>query len=111
MGKCKGGTCCVTPPYGGWGSRLDSTEGLHKIRKRYAHTTSTNNVQEKSSKVPRVVPCLKFNKGACLRTGDHEWKDMMLKHMCQYCFTTYGKVEQHARKDCCKAPKEQTKNM
>ena len=80
---------------------------VYKIRKRYSQTTSTNQVQEKGNKAPRVVPCLKFNKGACIRSGDHEWKDLMLKHMCQYCFATYGKVEQHACKDCWKAPKEQ----
>ena len=84
---------------------------LHKIRKRYAQTTSTTQVQEKASKSQKVVPCLKFNKGVCPRNGDHEWKELLLKHMCHFCYSSGGKIEYHARKDCWKAPKEVSKNM
>ena len=78
---------------------------VQKIRKRYAQMTATPS-QEKYSKSQKAVPCLRHNKGTCLRTSDHEWQNLMLKHMCQFCHTQFNKVEHHARKDCWKAPKE-----
>ena len=81
---------------------------IHKIRKRYAQTNSTTTSSEK--KPNKVVPCIKFNKGICSRGGDHEWQGLMLKHMCQFCFSSVNKIENHARKDCWKVPKESIKN-
>ena len=77
---------------------------IHKIRKRYAQTNSSASVSEK--KVSKIVPCIKFNKGICQKSGDHEWQGLMLKHMCQFCFQTFSRTEGHARKDCWKAQKE-----
>ena len=84
---------------------------VHRIRKRYAQTVSTTNIQDKNSKSSKVVPCLKYNKGTCLRGNDHEWQNLLLKHMCQYCHSTFNKVEHHPRKDCWKAPKEHPKKL
>ena len=78
---------------------------VQKIRKRVAQTTATQS-QEKYNKNQKAVPCLRYNKGTCLRTSDHEWQNLMLKHMCQFCHTQFNKVEHHARKDCWKATKE-----
>ena len=82
---------------------------VQKIRKRYAQTTATHS-QDKHSKSQKVVPCLRYNKGTCLRTSDHEWQNLILKHICQFCHTQFNKIEQHPRKDCWKAPKENSKN-
>ena len=30
-----------------------------------------------------MVPCIQFNKGTCTRNGEHEYKTMLLKHMCK----------------------------
>ena len=81
----------------------------HRIRKRYAQTVSNTNIQDKKSN--KVVPCLKYNKGTCFRDNDHEWQNLWLKHMCQYCHSTFNKVEHHPRKDCWKAPKENLKSI
>ena len=89
-----------------WGQAKE----VHKIRKRYAQTVSTTNIQDKNSRSSKVVPCLKYNKGTCLKSSDHEWQNLFLKHMCQYCHSTFNKVEHHPRKDCWKAPKENPKN-
>ena len=89
-----------------WGQAKE----VHKIRKQYAQTVSTTNIQDKNSRSSKVVPCLKYNKGTCLKSSDHEWQNLFLKHMCQYCHSTFNKVEHHPRKDCWKAPKENPKN-
>ena len=81
---------------------------IHKIRKCYAQTNITTTSNDK--KPNKVVPCIKFNKGICSRGGDHEWQGLMLKHMCQFCFSSVNKIENHARKDCWKVPKESLKN-
>ena len=81
---------------------------IHKIRKWYAQTNSTTTSSDK--KPNKVVPCIKFNKGICPRGGDHEWQGLMLKHMCQFCFSSVNKIENHARKDCWKVQKESVKN-
>ena len=81
---------------------------IHKLRARYAQTTASHSVQEK--KTLKVVPCLQYNKGTYQRTGDHEWKNLLLKHMCQFCFNNGGKVENHPKKDCWKGGRDQVKN-
>ena len=81
---------------------------IHKIRKRYAHTVVNSSVSDK--KVLKIVPCLKYNKGQCSRSSDHEWQNMLLKHMCTHCHNVLNKTEGHPRKDCWKAPKDQSKN-
>ena len=82
----------------------DITE-IHKLRTRYAQTHSTQGVPDKTKSL-KVVPCLQFNKGMCNKLGDHEWKNLLLRHMCQFCYNTHNKVESHARKDCWKAGKD-----
>ena len=81
---------------------------IHKLRARYAQTHSTQGVSEKAKSL-KVVPCLQFNKGSCNKLGDHKWKHLLLRHMCQFCFNTHNKVESHAKKDCWKASKEMPK--
>ena len=82
---------------------------IHKIRKRYAHTVANSTSIDKN-KVLKIVPCLKYNKGQCSRSSDHEWQNMLLKHMCTHCHNVLNKTEGHPRKDCWKAPKDQSKN-
>ena len=74
---------------------------VQKIRKRYAQTTSAQSVPDKSKSL-KMVPCIQFNKG---RNTEHEYKNMLLKHMCQYCFSQNSKIESHAKKDCWRASK------
>ena len=81
---------------------------INKIRKRYAQTNATTTLNDK--KPNKVVPCIKFNKGMCTRGTDHEWQGLLLKHMCQFCFNSFNKIENHARKDCWKDQKENGKN-
>ena len=82
---------------------------IHKLRTRYAQTHSIQGVSDKAKNL-KVVPCLQFNKGSCNKLGDHEWKNLLLRHMCQFCHNTHNKVESHARKDCWKAGKDMSKN-
>ena len=82
---------------------------IQKIRKRYAHTVANATSVDKN-KVLKIVPCLKYNKGQCSRSNDHEWQNMLLKHMCTHCHNVLNKTEGHPRKDCWKAPKDQSKN-
>ena len=82
---------------------------IHKIRKRYAHTVANSTSNDKN-KVLKIVPCLKYNKGQCSRSSDHEWQNMLLKHMCTHCHNVLNKTEGYPRKDCSKAPKDQSKN-
>ena len=65
---------------------------IQKIRKRYAQTTSAQSGPDKSKSL-KVLPCIQYNKGTCNRSSEHEWKNMLLKHMCQYCFTQNNRVE------------------
>ena len=81
---------------------------VQKIRKRYAQTTSANSVPDKSKSL-KMVPCIQFNKGTCNRNGEHEYKNMLLKHMCQFCFSQSNKIESHAKKDCWRASKDASK--
>ena len=85
-----------------WVLTWSQVKEVYKIRKRYVQTVSTTNIQEKNSK---------SNKGTCLRNNDHEWQNLFLKHMCQYCHSMFNKVEPHPRKDCWKAPKEMSKKL
>ena len=87
-----------------WSNRPE----IHKLRARYAETTASQSISEK--KVSKVVPCLQFNKMTCQRVGDHEWKNLLLKHMCQFCFNSNNKVENHTKKDCWKGGRDQAKN-
>ena len=82
---------------------------IQKIRQRYAQTNSVQHVQERQ-KINKTAPCIQFNKGQCSRPGDHEWKNLLLRHICQYCYTTFQKTESHSKKDCWKAAREQPKN-
>ena len=82
---------------------------IKKIRKRYAHTVANATSSDKN-KMLKIVPCLKYNKGQCSRSSDHEWQNMLLKHMCTHCHNVLNKTEGHPRKDCWKAPKDQSKN-
>ena len=84
----------------------DNLKDVNKIRKRYAHTASSQyGAGSEKSKGTKVVPCFKYNKGTCTRGTDHEWQNMLLKHICQHCFSTFNKYEAHAKKDCFKAQK------
>ena len=79
---------------------------VNKIRKRYAQTSSAHQgVVGERSKITKVVPCFKYNKGSCPRNSDHEWQNMLLKHSCQHCFSTFNRHEMHTKKECTKAPK------
>ena len=82
---------------------------IQKIRKRYAQTTSAQSGPDKSKSL-KVLPCIQYNKGMCNRPSKHEWKNMLLKHMCQYCFTQNNRVESHTKKDCWRANKDNAKN-
>ena len=79
---------------------------VNKIRKRYAQTSAAHQgaVGERS-KITKVVPCFKYNKGSCPCNTDHEWQNMLLKHSCQHCFSTFNRHEMHTKKECTKAPK------
>ena len=84
----------------------DNLKDVNKIRKRYAHTASSQyGAGSEKSRATKVVPCFKYNKGSCTRGTDHEWQNMLLKHICQHCFSTFNKYEAHAKKDCLKAQK------
>ena len=83
---------------------------VQKIRTQYAQTTSASSVPDKSKSL-KMVPCIQFNKGSCNRNGEHEYKNMLLKHMCQFCFSQNNKIETHAKKDCWKASKDASKNI
>ena len=83
---------------------------IQKIRKRYAQTTSAQSRPDKSKSL-KVLPCIQYNKGMCNRPSEHEWKNMLLKHMCQYCFTQNNRVEAHTKKDCWRANKDNTENV
>ena len=78
---------------------------VNKIRKRYAQTSAGHQGVVERSKITKVVPCFKYNKGSCLRNTDHEWQNMLLKHSCQHCFSTFNRHEMHTKKECTKAPK------
>ena len=82
---------------------------IQKIRKRYAQTFGNQNQADRIKQM-KTVPCIKFNKGNCSKSHDHEWQNMLLKHMCHFCFTTTGQVQQHSKRDCWKAPKDVSKN-
>ena len=83
---------------------------VQKIRKRYAQTTSAQSVPDKSKSL-RVVPCIQYNKGLCIRQNEHKWENIRLsiKHMCQYCYTQNNRIEAHSKNDCWKASKEASK--
>ena len=83
---------------------------LQKIRKRYAQTSSANSVPDKSKSL-KMVPYIQCNKGMCNRNGEHEYKNMLLKHLCQFCFNQNNKIENHAKKDCWTASKDASKNI
>ena len=84
----------------------DNLKDVNKIRKRYAHTASSQyGAGSERSRVTKVVPYFKYNKGSCTRGTDHKWQNMLLKHICQHCFSTFNKYEAHAKKDCLKAQK------
>ena len=83
----------------------DQVKEVQKIRKCYAQTTATQS-QEKYSKNQKAVPCLRHNKGTYLRMSDHEWQNLMLKHVCQFCHTQFNKVEHHTRKNVAGRPQK-----
>ena len=82
---------------------------INKIRKRYAQTNSNSTGQDKN-KPPKPVPCIQFNRGTCTRTADHEFKGMLLKHICHFCYQNYQKFEGHSKKECWRANRELPKN-
>ena len=60
---------------------------VQKIRQRYGETKSVQHIQD-NQKTTKTALFIQFNKGQCSRPGDHEWKNLLLRHICQHCFVT-----------------------
>ena len=96
-------------------NRLDWTQldQVHKVRERYAHSASAissgNNSSERSKNL-KTVACFKYNKHNCNKPGDHEFQNLLLRHICHFCFSRFNRVENHTKKECPKAAEEFSKN-
>ena len=70
----------------------DNLREVNKIRERYVHTSTTHNgASNEKSRITKVVPCFKYNKGTCVHYSDHEWQNMLLELSCQHCFSSCNK--------------------
>ena len=54
------------------GALMESGKSGAQDQEEVCTDSSTNNVQDINNKSSKVVHCLKYNKGTCLRTRDHE---------------------------------------
>ena len=55
------------------------------MSKGSAQTTSAPSVPDKSNSL-KLILSIQYNKGMCTRFSEHEFENMLLKYMCQYCF-------------------------
>ena len=72
-------------------------DGIQIKEEIYAQTTSAQSVSEKA-RLSRCSRVYNTTKGRVSHLNEHEWKNMLLIHKCQYCFTQNNRVETQPKK-------------
>ena len=57
----------------------ESAKGAHSVLLHLLLTMQ--GVVGERSKITKVVPCFKYNKGSCPRNTDHEWQNMLYSNI------------------------------
>ena len=81
------------------------TDKLDRIRRANAQTHVTNSPNEaqnsqKKLKSTKVLTSSYFNQGTCVHQRSHDTKDIMYRHICNYCFQQNGKTYPHSEQNC-----------